>query len=211
MANDSNFSLLKYIPAFAERHSEYDLGNSEVAPISQVRRLLEDILLYTPSGFNSQPVRIVLLTGKKHIEHWDIIAGMLIRKIGEERYLKSNAHHRIENVAKKAVGTILFFDDTEVTKRMMEESAQYRDNFPNWAQQAQGSHQFMTWMGLRALGYGANLQHYIGMEDHLVKEHVGVPDHWDFSAHMIFGSINEKAGSKDKLPLQETLKVFSDN
>ena len=208
MAADTPFSLLDYIPAYGVRHSEYDLGGELKAPLSLVRKLLEDILLYTPTGFNSQPVRMVLLTGKKHVEHWDIIAGMLIRKIGEERYKKSNAYHRIEEVAKGAVGTVLFFDDPEVTERMMRENPRYKDNFPAWAHQAQGSHQFMTWLGLRALGYGANLQHYIGMEDHLVKEHVGVPESWNFIAHMMFGSINEPALPKGKNPIETMLKVF---
>ena len=210
MSADKDFSILKYVPAFAERHSEYSLGNQELVPIETVRKLIEDVLLTTPSGFNSMPVRVVLLTGKKHLEHWDIIEGILIRKIGEERYKKSNAYDRIENMARKAVGTILFFDDTDITKHYMEQSRQYRDMFSDWAQQAQGSHQFMIWMGLRALGYGANLQHYIGMEDNLVKEHVGAPESWRFIAHMMFGSINEKAGDKEKLPIDELLKTFID-
>ena len=204
------FSLRELIPAFGERHSEYNLSGELRAPLSDVRRLLEEVLHLTPTGFNVQPVRMVLLSGRKNVEHWDLIAGMLKRKIGEERYRKSNAYHLIEEVAKQAVGTVLFFDDPEETERMMREKAQYRDNFLNWAQQAQGSHQFMVWLGLRVLGYGANLQHYIGMEDDLVKRHVGVPENWNFVAHMMFGSIIEPAQAKEKKPIEELLKVYED-
>ena len=208
MSKDSSFSILKYIPALAERHSEYSLGNEVQAPLEEVRQLLQDVLLYVPSGFNSQPVRMVLLSGEKHLAHWDLVGEILMHKIGIERYEKSAARDRIENVFKKALGTVLFFDDTDVTDRMMKENPRYELNFPKWAHQAQGSHQYMVWIGLRALGYGANLQHYNNMRDDLIRKQLGLPDNWDFVAHMPFGSIIEPAAPKEKNPIEMMLKVF---
>lgn len=208
MTEHKPFSILEYIPAMKTRHSEYALSDDLQAPLEEVRRLLEDILLYTPSGFNSQPVRMVLLTGERSIAHWELVGQILMLKIGIERYEKSRAKDRIDNLFTKAVGTVLFFDDTEVTDRMMKENPRYGLNFPKWAHQAQGSHQFMVWLGLKALGYGANLQHYNNMKDDLIRKQVGVPDSWDFVAHMPFGTITEPAQPKEKNPIDTMLKVL---
>lgn len=63
------------------------------------------------------------------------------------------------------VGTVLFFDNEPKTKELMEQFPSYQHNFPKWAEQVQGSHQFATWIGLVGLGFGASLQHYTGMDD----------------------------------------------
>ena len=208
MTERQPFSLLEYLPAMKKRHSEYALSGDLQAPLEEVRQLLEDVLLYTPSAFNSQPVRIILLTGAPSAEHWTLVGQILKEKIGPERYDESRAKDRIENCFMKALGTVLFFDDTEVTERLIKENPGYESSFPKWAHQTQGSHQFMVWIGLRALGYGANLQHYNGMRDDLIRKQVGAPDTWDFVAHMPFGTITEPAQPKEKNPIDTMLKVL---
>lgn len=208
MSDNKPFSILEYIPAFKTRHSEYSFSNELQAPIEEVRQLLEDVLLYTPSGFNSQPVRMVLLTGEKSVEHWKLVGEILMHKIGIERYNTSQAKDRIDNLFTKGVGTVLFFDDTDVTDRTMKEHPRYELNFPKWAHQAQGSHQFMVWLGLKALGYGANLQHYNNMRDDLIRKQVGAPDNWDFVGHMPFGTIIDPAKPREKNPIDMMLKVL---
>mgnify|MGYP000659441847 FL=1 len=41
-----------------------------------------------------------------------------------------------------AYGTILYFDETATVKNMQEQFPAYADNFPIWAQQANGMMQF---------------------------------------------------------------------
>lgn len=125
--------------------------------MEEVRQLLEDVLLYTPSAYNSQPVRIVLLTGEESRRHWELIREILKEKIGEERYRESRGKYRIDNVFTEGVGTVLFFDDTTVTDKMIEGRPNQAEEYRHWAQQAQGSHRHMVWLGLKALGYGATL------------------------------------------------------
>ena len=110
------------------RHSQYDLNDSLPSGIEKVEELLGNILLTTPSAFNSQPVRMVLLTGAAHCRHWDLIKRLLIEKIGEEKYADGTAD-KIRGF-RNAAGTVLFFDDEEVTKSLQERFPTYALNFP---------------------------------------------------------------------------------
>lgn len=191
----------------AKRHSEYALAPEWVAPQKDVEEVLAGVLQLIPTHFNAQTVRMVLLTGEAHQHHWKLIEEILIDQIGEDKYNKST-RAKIEGSFASGAGTVLFFDDTQTTKHLMEQFPTYKHNFPLWAQQVQGSHQYGVWLGLTALGFGASLQHYTGMADDKIKEQVGVPQEWEFIAHMPFGKILKPAEAKDKKPLSETLKVI---
>lgn len=189
-----------------KRHSEYALSPEWVTSEEEVEALLGEVLHLTPSHFNSQPVRMVLLKGEAHKAHWKLIEEILIDRIGKEAYDK-NTRGKIEGAFLSGAGTVVFFDDTTITKNMINQFPAYAHNFPNWAQQVQGSHQLMVWLGLTSLGYGASLQHYNGIDDDKVKEQLGVPKEWDFIAHMPFGKVLNPAGEKEKKPLSETLII----
>lgn len=190
----------------AKRHSEYALAPEWVASEQEVEQLLAHVLQLTPSHFNAQTVRMVLLTGTAHQEHWHLVEQALIGAMGKERYEKST-RAKVENSFASGAGTVLFFDDTTVTKQLMEKMPAYASNFATWAQQVQGSHQLLVWIGLTQLGFGASLQHYIGMNDDKIRAQVGVPNEWSFVAHMPFGKIVTPADPKDKLPLSDMLRV----
>lgn len=192
-----------------KRHSQYDLNDSLPSSYDEVERLIGNILLTTPTAFNSQPVRTVLLEGAAHRRHWDLIKQLLIDKIGEERYADGTAD-KIKGFH-DAAGTVLFFDDEEVTKGLQEKFPSYAANFPLWAEQVQGSHQYAAWLGLVELGFGANLQHYNGLDDDRVREDAGVPESYRFIAELVFGGMNSDTGEeKEKEPLSKTLRVISE-
>lgn len=191
----------------SKRHSEYALAPEWVAEQKAVEQLLEDVLQNAPTHFNAQTVRMVLLTGEAHKAHWRIIEELLIQRIGEERY-NGSTRAKIEKSFASGVGTVLFFDDLSTTKRLQEKMPAYAANFVNWAQQVQGSHQLTVWLGLTQLGFGANLQHYIGLDDDKVRAQLQLPNDWAFIAQMPFGKVVSPAGAKEKLPIADTLKVF---
>lgn len=192
-----------------KRHSQYDLNDSLPSSFDEVERLIGNILLTTPTAFNSQPVRTVLLKGSAHRHHWDLIKQLLIDKIGEERYADGTAD-KIKGFH-DAAGTVLFFDDSEVTKGLQEKFPSYAANFPLWAEQVQGSHQYAAWLGLVELGFGANLQHYNGLDDDRVREDAGVPESYRFIAELVFGGMNSDTGEeKEQEPLSKTLRVISE-
>lgn len=191
----------------SKRHSEYALAPEWVAEQKEVEMLLADVLQNAPTHFNAQTVRMVLLTGEAHKAHWRIIEDILIQRIGKEKY-ESSTRAKIENSFASGIGTVLFFDDVATTKQLQEKMPSYAANFVTWAQQVQGSHQLMVWLGLTQLGFGASLQHYIGMDDDKVRAQLQLPSTWAFVAQMPFGKVVTPAVAKEKLPIADTLKVF---
>lgn len=192
--------------ALATRRSHYDLKPVWVSPQSEVEQMLDDILRLVPTHYNTQGVRMVLLTGEAHRKHWELIEQILINRIGEDKY-NSGTKDKIHNSFMSGVGTVIFFDEEKVTQDMINKFPTYKDNFSKWAEQVQGSHQLAVWIGLTQLGFGASLQHYIGMDDDAVRAQVGVPDHWRFVAHMPFGEAFDNPETKGRLPKNEVLIV----
>ena len=200
----SKLNIIK--EALEHRHSHYSLSPEWVADRKTVEELLGHILDTVPSAFNSQPVRIALLTGDAHTSHWKIIEDALISIMGQEAY-EANTAPKLRQGFASGIGTILFFDVPSVTQGLQTNFPAYSANFPIWAQQAQGSHQHMAWVGLDALGFGASLQHYTGMADSEIKALAGVAPSWTLTAQMPFGAPLTEAASKDKLPLSETFFI----
>ena len=188
------------------RHSHYGLRPEWVAPRQTVEELLGGVLQTVPSAFNSQPVRMVLLTGDAHASHWKLVENALISLMGQEAY-EANTAPKIRQAFASGIATVLFFDVPSVTEGLQASFPTYAANFPIWAQQVQGSHQHAVWMGLDMLGFGASLQHYIGMVDADIKALAGVDASWVLTAQMPFGAPVAEVAGKEKLPVSETLIV----
>lgn len=202
-----NKNIEKATEVALKRRSHYALGAEWVAPQEEVEALLKSVLRAVPTHFNSQSVRMVLLTGDAHKKHWELIEQILIDNIGEDCY-NETTKAKIHNSFMSGVGTILYFEESSITKGLGEQMPAYAANFVKWAQQVQGSHQWAVWVGLTELGFGASLQHYIGMNDAAVKDQVGVPAEWEFIAHMPFGKALDSPEAKTKTSMDELLKVL---
>ncbi len=190
----------------AGRHSHYALAPEWVAPQSEVESFLAKVLHNVPSAFNSQPVRMVLLQGESHLRHWQMIEDALKGMMSEEAYNKST-RDKIQGAFRAGVATILFFDDTAITQKLQEQFPLYTPNFPKWAEQTQGSHQFAVWLGLCGMGFGVSLQHYNGIIDEDIKQELGLPASWSLVGQMPFGKPLSQPGEKEKLPLDTTLLI----
>ena len=98
--------------------------------------------------------------------------------------------------------------DTEVVETLQKQFPLYADNFPVWANQANGMLQINIWTGLRELGIGANLQHYNPVIDKLVQEMFEIPKSWKLIAQMPFGGIVTEPEPKAKENIEERVKFI---
>lgn len=201
----SNESLANLQQAFIDRRSIYVLGSELPTEPQAVVNIAERVLLHTPSSFNSQSSRLVVLFGDEHKKVWDIAEEKLRIEVGDGDF--SSTKQKIDGF-RAAAGTVLYYEDQNVVKSLQEQFELYADKFPVWSEQTSAMHQYAMWTELAALDIGANLQHYNPLIDEDVAAAFDIPDSWQLIAQMPFGSIEAPAGDKEFEPLDKRMRVF---
>ena len=179
---------MKLIDTLKQRRTYYNLNKTLPVSNDEVKKVIEEITELIPDAFNMKSARVLIVTDKKQDELWDRIFDTFEGKVPREKI----------DGFKAAAGTILYFYDEEVVATLQEKFPTYADNFPVWANQANGMLQINIWTGLRELGIGANLQHYNPVIDSLVQEMFEVPKSWKLIAQMPFGGIVTEPDLKEK-------------
>ncbi|WP_294660394.1 nitroreductase family protein [uncultured Fusobacterium sp.] len=171
-----------------KRRSIYNIGNDLPISEDEVTTLVKDLTELVPDAFDMKSARVIILFNEKHHFFWDTVFNIFDGKISREK---------IESF-KSGAGTILYFYDKNVVQVLQEKFPLYAQNFPIWANQANGMLQFTIWSGLAEKGIGANLQHYNPVIDKKIKEIFNIPESYEFVAQMPFGNIKLEAPSKAK-------------
>ena len=195
----------KFLHLAEKRRSIYNLGKNKVLADGEIVRLVENMVKNCPTAFNSQSGRVVVLLGENHHKLWNIVKDVLKTKVPAEAFGKTE--EKMNSFA-AGYGTVLFFIDDQITADLQAKFPLYADNFPVWAEQANGILQYMVWTALAEQNVGASLQHYNPLIDDKVREEWLLPKSWRLRAQMPFGSIGGAAEAKTYLPLDMRVKVF---
>lgn len=194
-----------FLTAVADRRTFYGISKEHVVSDSRIKELIDHAVKHTPSAFNSQSARVVLLLGNHHDRLWDMAKEALRKLIPADKF--GSTEEKIDSF-KNGYGTILFFEDWSVIEGLQKQFALYKDNFPIWSQQASGMHQFVIWTALEEEGLGISLQHYTEVIEADVKKEWDIPDHWKLIAQMPFGKPTTAPDEKQYLPIEDRVKVF---
>lgn len=194
-----------FLASISERRTFYGIGKEKVASDEKIKEVVEQAIKYTPSAFNSQSARVVLVLDKEHDTFWNIVMEAL-RKVVPADSFKPTEDKILS--FKSGYGTVLYFEDMSVVKSLQDQFPTYSDNFPVWSQQSNGMLQFALWTALQNEGFGASLQHYTELITDEVKKEWNVPAEWKFIAQMPFGSPTAEPGEKQFNFTQEHLKIF---
>lgn len=188
------------------RRSIYALGKNVKQTPDELFNFVKETVKWTPSPFNNQTTRVVMLFGKNHEKLWDIVGNTLEAKIGKERYQKGTAGKI--NMFKNAYASILFLTDMDIVKKFEKQFPTYTANFKDWSEQAQGNSQYAVWTGLAENGIGANIQHYNPLIDDEVHKTFDLPKSWKLRTQMNIGSIEAPAGKKSFMPDDKRFKII---
>lgn len=194
-----------FLTAVADRRSFYGISKEKVVSDDRIKEIIDHAVKHTPSSFNSQSTRVVLLLGDHHDKLWDITKEALRKIVPADQF--GSTEDKI-NSFKNGYGTILFFEDNKVIESLQQQFAAYKDNFPIWSQQTSGMHQFVIWTALEIEGFGASLQHYNELIDSDVRKEWDIPENWKLIGQMPFGKPTEEPKEKEFQPLEERIKVF---
>ena len=194
-----------FFSAVADRRTFYNISKEAVVSDDKIKEIIQKAVKYTPSSFNSQSARVVLLLEKEHDKLWDITTEALRKIVPSDNF--SSTEEKI-NSFKNGYGTVLFFEDVSVVESLQSQFPLYKDNFPIWSQQASGMHQFVVWTGLEIEGFGVSLQHYNEVIEADVKKEWNIPSNWKMISQMPFGKPTKEPDEKQFNPLEDRIKVF---
>lgn len=188
------------------RRSIYGLNHQLPVAKEEIVKLVEHAILHTPSSFNSQSTRVVILFGEDHKKLWQITEDTLRAIVNDEEKFVSTKQ-KIDGF-KASAGTIMFFEDQRVVENLQEKAPLYADRFPTWSDHTNGMHQYVIWTALASVDIGANLQHYNPIIDEQVASTWNIDADWKLVAQLVFGGIAQPASEKSFEPIEKRLKVF---
>ena len=193
-----------FFDSIALRRSIYNLGNTLPVSKDEVTKTVQEAVRLSPSAFNSQSSRAVILYGKESKKLWKLILDALVKIVPENQKVETQ-----DNIASfdAGAGTVLVFEDLSVIQGLQKDYPLYSDNFPLWSNHSTGIAQFAIWTALANIKVGSSLQHYSNLIEDEVKKTWGLPSSWTLIAQLPFGSIESPAEEKTFQPIEERVLV----
>jgi predicted oxidoreductase (fatty acid repression mutant protein) len=194
-----------FYEAITKRRSYYSIGKEKTIAEEEVENIVKTAIKHTPSSFNSQSSRVLLLLNEHHDKFWEIVKSTIKKIVPPEAYEKSA--EKIDNCFKSGWGTVLYFEDTKTIESFQKEYPLYKENFPIWSNQSSGMLQYVIWTALELEGLGATLQHYNPIIDEEVKKVWKIPGEYKLIAQMPFGKPLANPEPKDFKPIEQRFKI----
>ena len=194
------------IQSLRKRRSQYSLGRQVKQSPAEIEALIKEAIRLSPSSFNSQSSRAVILFGAQSERFWELVGESLRPLVPADAF--DATEKKLASFA-AGVGTVLFYEDQDVVKGLQEKFALYADNFPVWSEQSSGIAQVATWTALSEAGIGASLQHYNPVVDEAARREWNLPDSWKLRAQMPFGSHEAPFGEKTFINDEERFRVVA--
>ena len=196
---------MEFLESLRKRRSIYAIDKSIGIKDQELVDFIREITLNTPSAYNSESQRVVVLLKDKHDLLWEMIKEEIKKIVKPEDYKKSEEKL---NSFKAGYGTVLFFDDLNTTNALIEKFPLYKANFSKWAIEQNGMLQSNIWVGLESLGIGTSLQHYNELIEERVKKEFNLDKNWSLNAQMPFGKILVQPEEKQNKDIKERVLVF---
>lgn len=196
----------RFLGMMEKRRSIYALNRNVKTPPEALVRLIQTVVKQTPSAFNSQSTRVVVLFGEHHQTFWELVKAALVQRVPEEDYPKTEA--KIDRSFAGGLGTVLFYEDRQVVNELQKALPLYSEHFPFWSEQGSAMAQFAIWVALTEENLGASLQHYNPLIDDMVAQRWGLSDQWVLRAQMPFGGIDQAPPEKTFIDDAQQFKIF---
>ena len=196
----------QFLDLITKRRTIYAIGKNVAQTPEYLTDLIQNTIKQSPSSFNSQSSRAVILLNAQHEKFWGFVADALKSYAKDEESAAKTTAKMATFAA--GVGTVLFFEDVETVQGLQTQFPSYAENFPIWAEHSTAIAQFATWTALHTEGLGASLQHYNPIVDEQVHAEWDIPAHWKLRAQLVFGSVEGEAKEKGYMDDAARFKVF---
>lgn len=192
-----------FLSHLEKRRSVYGLGNCVTLPKKYISELVSQALSMSPSAYNAQSTRVIILFGHHHCKLWTLVKHELSKVLELDSLDVSLS--KIDACFAPGFGTVLFFEDTDVVRKQKQNHPLYAEN---WSQQACGMAQLAVWAALAAENLGASIQHYNPIIDEGVAQEWRIPTSWKLMAQLPFGTIEKHPEPKFFIDDEERCIVY---
>ncbi len=196
---------MKFFDAIEKRRSIRDITNKIDIEETELIDIIKRNLKHTPSAFNAQSQKVLVLLGEQSVKFWDLTKAAL-KKMVPAKSFPATAEKMDKFGA--GYGTILFFDDLSITDGLIKNFPTYKQNFLTWAQQQNGMLQSNIWTSLASKNIGASLQHYNEVIENQLETEFDVPKICKLISQMPFGGILEEPSEKEFMDVDSRIIVM---
>ncbi|KAF9558775.1 Nitroreductase [Agrocybe pediades] len=179
----SSSETVSFLDAVKARRSFVAINKTSPIPDDRVISIIQDTIKHSPSAFNVQSCRALILFGAEHEKFWDLAAKKVKDTVPEAVF--AGLEPKIKG-HRDSYGSVLFFEDTEAVKKLPPQFQGVFSQYPEWYAHAQGMNQFVAWTALTAEGLGCSLQHYKPNAEVLAEWKL--PQSWVLHAQLVFGT-----------------------
>ncbi|KAK1926224.1 Nitroreductase-like protein [Papiliotrema laurentii] len=204
-----------FLDAVEARRSYTAIGNTSPIPDEKLKAIIEHAVKYTPTAFNMQSSRVVLVTGQKHQDLWKMIESTYLAVVGDNEEQIKMTKARVASFL-NGYGTILTFEDNAVINGFSGNMPALAKVFPVWAENQAGMLQYVLWAALAKEGLGVSLQHYAAYSAETsaeIAKLLDVPQSWQNTGIMPFGVPTGAPGNparpKTFQPVEDRVKIIS--
>lgn len=184
------------------RRSYYRIKKESPISDQAIEEIIKQAIKYSPTAFNCQLTRAVLLLDGAHTKFWSLVMEAIREVTRKSLEDLLPTQHKID-AFNDGYGTVLYYIDNAVIRQFQKEYPTYKDNFPIWGQQASAMLQFSVWNMLEEAGFGASLQHYNPIVDEGVRKEWNINPDWELIAEMPFGMPTEEPGAQQFMPIDQ--------
>lgn len=197
----------EFINLYKKRRTVYNLENKISCTNEELIASIKEVITNSPTAFNCQSAKVILLLNKEHINFWNHLVLNELEKVTPAPFFEKTKK-KMASFA-NSYGTLLFFDDTSITKSLMEQYPLYEKMFTIWADHASAMQQIAIWTMLANEGIAASLQHYNPLIDEEVSKTISFNPNWRLIAQMPFGKPLSEPGEKENIDIDQLFKVIS--
>jgi len=193
-----------HLDTLTVRRTQYALGRNVPHSQEALTTLIQEAIKHSPSSFNSQSSRALVLFGQESQKLWTLAIEAVRKVAPADGFEKTES--KLNSFA-AGIGTVLFYEDQNVVTGLQEKFPLYAENFPVWSEQSSGMAQLSVWTALANAQVGASLQHYNPLIDADVAQQWHIPASWKLRAQMPFGSNEAPFGEKSFMSDAERFRV----
>ncbi|QKX64661.1 uncharacterized protein TRUGW13939_11837 [Talaromyces rugulosus] len=203
-SSDLLFSLVR------KRRTTHKLGRERTLQKDTITGILRNALLVTPSSFNSQTTRMILMLDDDNRKLWDI-AERCLEDVCGDNGVPPDTKDKLEDF-RGANGTVLFYEDREAVSalRSNPKFTTFAQYFNSWSDQTNAMHKYLVWSALCTEGLGATLQHYNPLIDQKVADEWQINRDWELLGQLVFGKPAGPIKEKSFLPMENRLIIHDE-